>query len=227
MIRRERHAARPREVLAIVQTPGSRAVAVKGAVIAEAAALVPNEAALARTRSLGLDPIMVLAMVLVIPAMARKAVGREDLALAKVATRLIGVVAQARVKARPRVDLGPALEAFRLSKVRAQGGEKVRTDLARTLPWNARWYKRTLEQPLMVPPKPTHVHHGVKQARVKMAIAVANCTLRSVLTLHLPGSASIRTSATSSIYATLAKAEGEKARLLPLEEHQVRPSAKN
>jgi hypothetical protein len=69
---------------------------------------------------------MVLAMVLVIPALARtKAVGKEDLALAKVATRLIGVVAQARVKARPRVmDLDPALEAFRPSKVEAQGGER-------------------------------------------------------------------------------------------------------
>jgi hypothetical protein len=213
MTRRKRHVARPREVLVIVQPPGSRAVAVKEAVIAEAAALAPIEAA-ARTRNLVLDPIMVLAMVLAIPALVRtQAVGREDLALAKVATRLIGVVAQARVKARTVVkDLDPALAAFRPSKVEAQGGGRVRTDLVRTCPWSARWYNRILERPLMEPPKPTHVYPGVRRVRARMEAAVANGTLRSVRTSHLPGNASFRTSATSFTFVILAKAEGEKAR---------------
>ena len=138
MTRRKRHAARPREVLVIVQPPGSRAVAVEEAIIAEAAALALLEAA-ARTRNLVLDPIVVLAMVLALPALVpTRAVGQEDLALALVAIRLARVIAQAEAKARTVVkDLDPALVAFRPSKVEAQGGEKARTDLVRTSPWSA------------------------------------------------------------------------------------------
>jgi hypothetical protein len=188
-------------------------VAVEDAIIAEAAALARLEAA-ARTRSLVLDPIVVLAMVLVIPALVlTRVVGKEDLALAKVAIRLARVIAQAEAKARTVVkDLDPALVAIRPSKVEAQGGEKARTDLVRTSPWSARWYNRILERLQMEPPKPTRVYPGVRRVHVRMEAAVASGTLISARTLHLPGNASSRTNATSFTFVILAKAEGEKAR---------------
>ena len=178
--------------------------AAKGVIVAEAAARVPEAAVLTGKAVL---TVLGLTAVLALDLAARKGEARPALVL-EVITR-IGVITQERAVASLR-DL--ALAASPLLRVGVQGGVKVRMDRVHICRCSARWFRRTLEQPLMEQPKPNHACLGARLVRARMGKAVANGTQMYVRTMQALGNASTTRNATSFTFVIPARLPRGKAR---------------
>ena len=194
--------------------------AARGAIVAEAAALVPEVAVL--TESLILDQIAVPAL----RQAARR--GEVRLALALEAILLTGVIVQG--EGRVAVSLDPAQAVSPLLRVEAQEGGKARTDLVPTCRCNARRYKRILVLPLMEQPRPNHACLGLRLVRARMGKAVANGMQKSARSMQTLGNASSTRNATSFTFGIPTRRhQREKARPTSMRRHRLwgKPDARN